>query len=111
MRVFYSGIFKFRGSTKEYKDADVVLIGVSRSGKTPTSLYLAMQFGGNTCKASKPSLVAVLFCGLGGAVAGGMIDAPGTSPYPTSADPVWYREGATGAILGAIVILFKSKMT
>ena len=25
--------------------ADVVLIGVSRSGKTPTSLYLAMQFG------------------------------------------------------------------
>ena len=32
-------------STKEYKDADVVLIGVSRSGKTPTCLYLAMQFG------------------------------------------------------------------
>ena len=25
--------------------ADVVLIGVSRSGKTPTSMYLAMQFG------------------------------------------------------------------
>lgn len=25
--------------------ADVVLVGVSRSGKTPTSLYLAMQFG------------------------------------------------------------------
>ena len=25
--------------------ADVILIGVSRSGKTPTSLYLAMQFG------------------------------------------------------------------
>ncbi len=32
-------------STKEYKDADVILIGVSRSGKTPTCLYLAMQFG------------------------------------------------------------------
>ena len=32
-------------STKEYKDADVVLVGVSRSGKTPTCLYLAMQFG------------------------------------------------------------------
>lgn len=31
--------------TKEYKNADVVLIGVSRSGKTPTCLYLAMQFG------------------------------------------------------------------
>jgi regulator of PEP synthase PpsR (kinase-PPPase family) len=26
-------------------EADVVLVGVSRSGKTPTSIYLAMQFG------------------------------------------------------------------
>ncbi len=26
-------------------EADVILIGVSRSGKTPTSLYLAMQYG------------------------------------------------------------------
>lgn len=26
-------------------EAEVVLVGVSRSGKTPTSLYLAMQFG------------------------------------------------------------------
>jgi regulator of PEP synthase PpsR (kinase-PPPase family) len=26
-------------------EADVVLVGVSRSGKTPTSLYMAMQFG------------------------------------------------------------------
>ncbi len=32
-------------STKEYNDADVIMIGVSRSGKTPTCLYLAMQFG------------------------------------------------------------------
>ena len=32
-------------STKDYNDADVILIGVSRSGKTPTCLYLAMQFG------------------------------------------------------------------
>lgn len=32
-------------STKEYLDSDVILIGVSRSGKTPTCLYLAMQFG------------------------------------------------------------------
>jgi regulator of PEP synthase PpsR (kinase-PPPase family) len=32
-------------TTKEYTDADVILIGVSRSGKTPTCLYLAMQFG------------------------------------------------------------------
>ena len=31
--------------TRHYDDADVILIGVSRSGKTPTSLYLAMQFG------------------------------------------------------------------
>lgn len=28
-----------------YADADVILTGVSRSGKTPTCLYLAMQFG------------------------------------------------------------------
>lgn len=28
-----------------YEDADVILVGVSRSGKTPTSLYLALQYG------------------------------------------------------------------
>jgi [pyruvate, water dikinase]-phosphate phosphotransferase / [pyruvate, water dikinase] kinase len=32
-------------SHRELSLADVILIGVSRSGKTPTSLYLAMQFG------------------------------------------------------------------
>jgi regulator of PEP synthase PpsR (kinase-PPPase family) len=32
-------------SHKELGQADVILIGVSRSGKTPTSLYLALQFG------------------------------------------------------------------
>ena len=32
-------------SHRELSMADVILIGVSRSGKTPTSLYLAMQFG------------------------------------------------------------------
>ncbi len=32
-------------SHRELAQADVILIGVSRSGKTPTSLYLAMQFG------------------------------------------------------------------
>lgn len=31
--------------TRYYDKADVILIGVSRSGKTPTCLYLAMQFG------------------------------------------------------------------
>ena len=31
--------------TKSYGDADIILIGVSRSGKTPTCVYLAMQFG------------------------------------------------------------------
>lgn len=30
---------------KGLDEADVILVGVSRSGKTPTSLYLAMQFG------------------------------------------------------------------
>ena len=32
-------------SARELNDADVILIGVSRCGKTPTCLYLAMQFG------------------------------------------------------------------
>ena len=32
-------------SLKHYPQADVIIVGVSRSGKTPTSLYLAMQFG------------------------------------------------------------------
>jgi regulator of PEP synthase PpsR (kinase-PPPase family) len=32
-------------SNRELNSADVILIGVSRSGKTPTSLYLAMQHG------------------------------------------------------------------
>jgi regulator of PEP synthase PpsR (kinase-PPPase family) len=30
---------------QHYHNADVILIGVSRCGKTPTSLYMAMQFG------------------------------------------------------------------
>jgi [pyruvate, water dikinase]-phosphate phosphotransferase / [pyruvate, water dikinase] kinase len=32
-------------STKELDRAQVILVGVSRCGKTPTSLYLALQFG------------------------------------------------------------------
>lgn len=32
-------------SAAELKNADVILVGVSRSGKTPTSLYLSLQFG------------------------------------------------------------------
>ena len=31
--------------TKGYEKADLILVGVSRSGKTPTCLYLSMQFG------------------------------------------------------------------
>ncbi len=33
------------GVIRDYDQADVVLMGVSRSGKTPTCLYLAMQYG------------------------------------------------------------------
>jgi regulator of PEP synthase PpsR (kinase-PPPase family) len=33
------------GVSREYDRADVILIGVSRSGKTPTCLYLALQYG------------------------------------------------------------------
>ena len=32
-------------SDRDLEGADVILVGVSRSGKTPTSLYLAMQHG------------------------------------------------------------------
>ncbi len=32
-------------TTRDLEVADVILVGVSRSGKTPTSLYLAMQYG------------------------------------------------------------------
>lgn len=30
---------------KNFDQADIILVGVSRSGKTPTSLYLALQYG------------------------------------------------------------------
>lgn len=33
------------GRINRYDEADIILIGVSRSGKTPTCLYLALQFG------------------------------------------------------------------
>ena len=32
-------------STRDLSEADVILVGVSRCGKTPTCLYLSMQFG------------------------------------------------------------------
>lgn len=32
-------------TSSNYSASDVILLGVSRSGKTPTSLYLALQFG------------------------------------------------------------------
>jgi hypothetical protein len=31
--------------TTDYQRADVILVGVSRSGKTPTCIYMAMQYG------------------------------------------------------------------
>jgi regulator of PEP synthase PpsR (kinase-PPPase family) len=33
------------GATQDYEHADVILVGVSRSGKTPTCLYMALQYG------------------------------------------------------------------
>jgi regulator of PEP synthase PpsR (kinase-PPPase family) len=33
------------GMDIHYDDADVILVGVSRSGKTPTCLYMALQYG------------------------------------------------------------------
>lgn len=32
-------------TAKDFSEADIILIGVSRSGKTPTCLYLALQYG------------------------------------------------------------------
>jgi regulator of PEP synthase PpsR (kinase-PPPase family) len=32
-------------TTRHYDHADIVLVGVSRSGKTPTCLYMALQYG------------------------------------------------------------------
>jgi [pyruvate, water dikinase]-phosphate phosphotransferase / [pyruvate, water dikinase] kinase len=43
--VNYALISDDGANTKQYAQADIVLVGVSRSGKTPTSLYLALQFG------------------------------------------------------------------
>lgn len=39
-------------NTRNYERAPVILVGVSRSGKTPSSLYLAMQYG--LCVANYP---------------------------------------------------------
>ncbi len=33
------------GKTRNYHESDIILIGVSRTGKTPSCLYLALQFG------------------------------------------------------------------
>ncbi len=41
----YALIHDDGATTKQYSQADVIIIGVSRSGKTPTCLYLALQFG------------------------------------------------------------------
>lgn len=32
-------------STRDFQHADIILVGVSRTGKTPTCLYLALQYG------------------------------------------------------------------
>lgn len=41
----YAMIHDDGGKTQNYDQADIILIGVSRSGKTPSCLYLALQFG------------------------------------------------------------------
>jgi hypothetical protein len=33
------------GIDVDYRDADLILVGVSRSGKTPTCLYMALHYG------------------------------------------------------------------
>jgi regulator of PEP synthase PpsR (kinase-PPPase family) len=41
----YAMIHDDGGKTQNYDQAEIILIGVSRSGKTPSCLYLALQFG------------------------------------------------------------------
>ncbi len=41
----YSMIHDDGAVTRNYEEADVILVGVSRSGKTPTCLYLALHHG------------------------------------------------------------------
>jgi regulator of PEP synthase PpsR (kinase-PPPase family) len=43
--VTYALLHDDGGVQSHYDRADIVLLGVSRSGKTPTSVYLAMQYG------------------------------------------------------------------
>ena len=43
--VNYALTYDDGASLRGYPAADIILLGVSRSGKTPTCLYLAMQFG------------------------------------------------------------------
>ena len=38
-------VTELRQDAPRLGQADLILVGVSRSGKTPTSLYLALQFG------------------------------------------------------------------
>lgn len=39
-------------TTRHYPEADIILVGVSRTGKTPTCLYLALHYG--VCAANYP---------------------------------------------------------
>jgi regulator of PEP synthase PpsR (kinase-PPPase family) len=43
--VTYALLHDDGGVQSHYERADLILVGVSRSGKTPTSVYLAMQYG------------------------------------------------------------------
>ncbi|KZS00569.1 Uncharacterized protein APZ42_003091, partial [Daphnia magna] len=45
MRSIYALANDDGSNLKDYAKADIILVGVSRSGKTPTSLYLALQYG------------------------------------------------------------------
>ena len=43
--VNYALAYDDGANTTNYDNADIILVGVSRCGKTPTCLYLALQFG------------------------------------------------------------------
>ena len=36
---------RYRAWRRGFREADLILVGVSRSGKTPTCLYMALHYG------------------------------------------------------------------
>jgi regulator of PEP synthase PpsR (kinase-PPPase family) len=84
-------------SSRNLDSADVILVGVSRCGKTPTTLYLAMQHGikAGELPADPRRLRARAAARLAGAAPGQVLRPDDRSPSasPTSATSAGPRAG------------------